>query len=174
MQAAEVSLEELTQGMKQAMRRLAASVVVVSARDGDTRYAMAASSVTSLSMEPPSLLFCVNRTASLYPMLGHGKHVCINVLSGSHEAISVACSGSQKGESRFEVGDWREDPDTKTPFLGDSQASLICVIDGIHYYGTHAIVIGKVKRVHLHGEVYPLIYVDGRYTSVVERPKVQA
>lgn len=176
MQPTGASAEELTQGMKQAMRRLAASVVVVSARDGDTRYAMAASAVTSLSMDPPSLLFCVNRSASIYPMLAHGKHFCINVLSGSdsHEALSVACSGAQKGESRFQIGDWREDPDTRTPFLGDSQASLICTIDGIHHYGTHAIIVGKVKRVHLHGEVYPLIYVDGRYTSVVDKPPAKA
>jgi len=174
MQVAEASAEELVQGMKQAMRRLAASVVVVSARDGDTRYAMAASAVTSLSMDPPSLLFCANRTASIYPILSHGKDFCINVLSGSHEALSVACSGGQKGEGRFQIGDWREDPDTKTPFLGDSQASLICSIDGIHHYGTHAIVIGKVKRVHLHGEVYPLIYLDGRYASVVGKPAAEA
>jgi flavin reductase (DIM6/NTAB) family NADH-FMN oxidoreductase RutF len=56
MQATDAVSAELTQGMKQAMRRLAASVVVVTARDGDTRYAMAASSCTSLSMEPPSII----------------------------------------------------------------------------------------------------------------------
>ena len=170
MQVAEVVSAELIQGMRQAMRRLAASVVVVSAREGDVRYAMAASAVTSLSMDPPSLLFCVNRSASIYPILSDGKNFCINVLSGSHEALSIACSGAQKGEGRFTIGDWHEDPDTRTPFLGDAQASLICAIDGIHHYGTHAIVIGKVQRVHLHGEVYPLIYLDGRYASVVNGP----
>ena len=158
---------ELAQGMRQAMRRLAASVVIVSAREGDTRYAMVASAVTSLSMEPPSLLVCVNRTATMYPYLAVGKDFCINILSQAHEDLSKLCSGAEKGEARFAVGDWREDPDTKTPFLGDAQASLICAIDAIHHYGTHAIVIGKVKRVHLHGDIYPLIYVDGKYTSVV-------
>jgi flavin reductase (DIM6/NTAB) family NADH-FMN oxidoreductase RutF len=121
-------------------------------------------------MDPPSLLFCVNRSASIYPILSHGKHFCINVLSSAHEALSVACSGAQKGEQRFEIGDWREDADTRTPYLGDSQASLICAIDGIHHYGTHAIVIGKVKRVHVHGDVDPLIYLDGRYTSAESKP----
>ena len=114
---------ELIAGMKQAMRRLAASVVVVTARDGDTRYAMAASSCTSLSMEPPSLVLCVNKTASIYSVLNHGKDFCVNVLSGAHEAVSVACSGAVKGEARFATGDWRDDPDTNTPFLGDAQAS---------------------------------------------------
>jgi flavin reductase (DIM6/NTAB) family NADH-FMN oxidoreductase RutF len=169
MQATETVSAELKQGMRQAMRRLAASVVVVTARDGDTRYAMAASAVTSLSMDPPSILACVNKSTSIYPVLMAGVDFCINILSAAHEDLSIAASGAQKGEGRF-IGDWRDDPDTRTPFLGDSQASLICAVDGIHHYGTHGIFIGKVKRVHLHGDVYPLIYVDGRYSSVVDMP----
>ena len=162
--------QELIDGMRQAMRRLAASVVVVTARDGETRHAMAASAVTSVSMEPPSLLICVNRSASIYPVLEKRGHFCINVLSGSHRELSIACSGKVKGEARFAIGDWREDPATGTPFLGDSQASLVCAIDDVHYYGTHGIFIGKVTAVHLHGDVYPLIYVDGRYASVQDHP----
>jgi flavin reductase (DIM6/NTAB) family NADH-FMN oxidoreductase RutF len=179
MQASEIistdyTQQELIQGMKQAMRRLAASVVVVTARDGQTRYAMAASAVTSLSMDPPSILLCVNKTASIYPILDHGRDFCVNVLSGAHEALSIACSGGQKGEGRFAIGDWRNDPDTDTPYLGDAQASLICAVDDIHHYGTHGIFVGKVKRVHLHGDVHPLIYVDGRYSSVIENLKQAA
>ncbi len=168
MQNSEAVSAELIQGMKQAMRRLVASVVVVTAHDGEKRYAMAASAVTSLSMDPPSILLCVNKSASIYPILESGADFCINILSPSHEPLAVASSGAQKGEARFAIGDWREDPDTKTPFLGDAQAGLICAVDGIHHYGTHGIFIGKVKRVHLHGDVYPLIYVDGRYASVVD------
>jgi flavin reductase (DIM6/NTAB) family NADH-FMN oxidoreductase RutF len=171
MEQTETVPAELAQGMRQAMRRLATSVVVVTAREGATRYAMAASAVTSLSMDPPSILICVNRSASIYPILVGGKDFCINVLSGSHEALSVACSGAEKGEGRFSIGEWRDDPDTNTPFLADAQAGLICSVDGIHHYGTHGIIIGRVRRVHLHGDVYPLIYVDGRYTSLVQAPK---
>jgi len=170
MQHTDTAAAELGAGMRQAMRRLAASVVVVTARDGETRYAMAASAVTSLSMDPPSILVCVNKSASIYPVLAAGKDFCVNVLSGKHTELSAACSGALKGEDRFSIGEWRTDPDTQTPFLGDAQASLICAVDGIHHYGTHGIFIGKVKRVHLHGDVYPLIYIDGRYSSVVDVP----
>jgi flavin reductase (DIM6/NTAB) family NADH-FMN oxidoreductase RutF len=157
---------ELISDMKQAMRRLAAGVVVVSAREGEARFAMAASAVTSLSLAPPSILLCVNQSASVYPILKHGRHFCINALAGSHADLSVACGGAKKSEDRFTIGDWRDDPDTHTPFLADSQASLICTVDVIHHYGTHGILVGKVKRVLLHGQVFPLIYVDGRYSSV--------
>jgi flavin reductase (DIM6/NTAB) family NADH-FMN oxidoreductase RutF len=170
MQSSNPIPDDLTQGMRQAMRRLAASVVVVTARSAGVRYAMAASAVTSLSMDPPSILLCVNKSASIYPILMNHTDFCINVLAPSHEAVAVASSGGAKGEGRFTVGDWRDDPDTNTPFLGDAQASLICGVDGIHQYGTHGIFIGRVKRVHLHGDVYPLIYVNGRYSSVVDLP----
>lgn len=166
-QQSEPVTAELIDGMKQAMRRLAASVVVATARDGDTRYAMAASACTSLSMDPPSILLCVNKTASIFPVLDRGKDFCINVLSSAHEALSIACSGGQKGEARFDIGDWKNDPGTNTPYLGDAQASLICAVEDIHHYGTHGIFIGRVKRVYVHGDVvHPLIYIDGRYISV--------
>jgi flavin reductase (DIM6/NTAB) family NADH-FMN oxidoreductase RutF len=171
MRVSETAQVDLIEGMKQAMRRLAASVVIVTARDGDTRYAMAASACTSLSMDPPSILLCVNKTASIYPILNHGKDFCINVLSGAHEALSIACSGGVKGEARFDVGDWQNDADTNTPFLGDAQASLICAVDDLHHYGTHGIFVGRVKRVHLHGDVHPLIYIDGRYSSLTDTVK---
>ena len=166
MQPSEPISPELISDMKQAMRRLAAGVVVVSAREGEARFAMAASAVTSLSLAPPSILLCVNQSASVYPILKHGRHFCINALAGSHADLSVACGGAKKSEDRFTIGDWRDDPDTHTPFLADSQASLICTVDVIHHYGTHGILVGKVKRVLLHGQVFPLIYVDGRYSSV--------
>lgn len=168
MQVSETATADLIKGMAQAMRRLAASVVVVTARGGNTRYAMAATACTSLSMEPPSILLCVNKTASIYPILDDGKNFCVNVLSGGHEALSIACSGAVKGEARFEIGAWHNDPDTNTPYLGDAQASLICAVDDIHYYGTHGIFVGNVRRVYLHGDIQPLIYIDGRYSSLTD------
>ena len=52
------------------MRHLAASVSIISAKDsGGKPYAMTASSVTSLSMEPPSILVCVNKSAGIHKAL---------------------------------------------------------------------------------------------------------
>lgn len=158
---------ELVQGMRTAMRRLAASVVIVSARNGERRHAITISAVTSLSMEPPSLLVCVNRAASIYATLESGADFCVNLLSGAHRDLSIACSGKEKGEGRFSVGNWRDDPDANVPFLDDAPAALICGLDGLHRYGTHGIFIGKVKTIYLHGAVDPLVYLDGNYTSVI-------
>jgi flavin reductase (DIM6/NTAB) family NADH-FMN oxidoreductase RutF len=157
--------EALAGTMRQAMRRLAASVVIVTANDGNRRYAMAATASTSVSMEPPSMLVCVNRNASIYPILEKQDYFCIIVLGHHHHEISMACSGKTKGEERFAVGDWQTDTDSGTPYLADAPASLICAKAELHPYGSHGIFIGRVKSIRLHGSVTPLIYVDGRYTT---------
>jgi flavin reductase (DIM6/NTAB) family NADH-FMN oxidoreductase RutF len=158
----------LADDMRQAMRRLAASVVIVTASDGARRYAMAATASTSVSMDPPSMLICVNRNASIYPILEKQDYFCITMLGHHHHEISMACSGKSKGEQRFEVGDWQIDPETGTPYLADAQASLVCAREAIHSYGSHGIFIGRVRSIRLHGTVMPLIYVDGRYTTTHE------
>jgi flavin reductase (DIM6/NTAB) family NADH-FMN oxidoreductase RutF len=154
---------DVVQGLKKAMRRMAASVVVVSSRQNDTRFAMSASAVTSLSVDPPSLLVCVNQSASVFPVLLARHDFAVNVLSVIHQPLSVACSGTQTGESGFAIGNWVDDPETNVPYLQDAQASLICAVDLVQRYGTHGIFVGRVKRVTVHGDIQPLIYVDGRY-----------
>lgn len=151
--------------MREALRRLAKAVVVITCRHEGQRYAMAATAVSELSMDPPSLLICVNRTASLHAPLSTGADFCVNILHSSHETISAACSGKLKGEARFEQGRWATS-EIGLPYLEDAQASFVCRNDRQVEYGTHGIFIGQVVEVMNHGPVDPLVYVDGRYTVV--------
>jgi flavin reductase (DIM6/NTAB) family NADH-FMN oxidoreductase RutF len=156
----------LSAQMKWALRRLAKAVVVITCKFEGGRFAMAATAVSELSMDPPSLLICVNRSASLFAPLTAGADFCVNILHSSHEAVSVACSGKLQGEARFGEGQWAESEGLDLPYLVDSQASFACRNTQRVEYGTHGIFIGEVVRVMSHGPVDPLIYVDGRYASV--------
>ena len=157
--------------MRDGLRRLAKAVVVITCEHEGTRFAMAATAVSELCIEPPSLLICVNRTASLYAPLSTGANFAVNILHSSHETVSAACSGKLKGEARFELGQWSRSS-LGPPYLEDAQASFLCRNDRHVDYGTHGIFIGEVVDVLSHGEVDPLIYVDGRYTvaSPAEMP----
>lgn len=157
--------DQIAMQMRDALRRLAKAVVVITVRHDGQRYAMAATAVSELSMDPPSLLICVNRTASLYAPLAAGADFCVNILHSSHETISAACSGKLKGEARFEQGRWAES-ELGLPYLEDAQASFVCRNAQQVDYGTHGIFIGAVAEVMNHGPVDPLVYVDGRYTAV--------
>jgi flavin reductase (DIM6/NTAB) family NADH-FMN oxidoreductase RutF len=160
----DLSTYPLRGDMLLAMRRLARSVTVISCSHGGQRYSMSATAVDSLSTEPPSLLICINRSASLYPPLEAGADFCVNVLSARHQGIAIDCGGRLKGEARFTTGDWQTSSHG-VPYLHDAQASLVCAQDGRFEYGTHTVFIGRLKEVLMSGEVDPLVYVDGAYTT---------
>lgn len=153
---------DLDRDFRQAMRRLASAVAVVAATRGDEWMGMAATSVSSLSMDPPSLLICVNRSASIHATLTTGTAFSVNILHESHEAISAAFGGGAKGAERFAAGDWRACSEG-IPHLHDAVASIACVVDMSVDYGTHTIVVGKVRGTRLSPHEHPLIYVNGRY-----------
>lgn len=157
--------EKLADLMRSALRRLAKAVVIITCKHDGRRYAMTATAVSELSMDPPSLLICVNRSASSAGALAAGVDYGVNILPSSQESIARRCAGAAFGEDRFLQGAWCEAPGG-TPYLEDAQAIFICSQDGRMSYGTHEIIIGRVKSVRMTGSVDPLVYVDGRYTYI--------
>jgi flavin reductase (DIM6/NTAB) family NADH-FMN oxidoreductase RutF len=160
----DLNTHPLRADMLLAMRRLARSVTVISCCDGDQRFSMSATAVDSLSTEPPSLLICINRGSSIFPPLEAGADFCVNLLAAQQQHIAIDCSGRLKGEDRFSTGNWQTSADG-VPYLHDAQASLICRQDGRFDYGTHTVFIGKLLEVKMSGEIDPLVYVDGAYTT---------
>lgn len=155
--------------MKDGLRRLARSVVVISTRDPARRYAMTATAVTELSLDPPSLLICVNRGATMFRPLEAGAGFCVNVLERRQEEISAACSGKLGGEDRFQVGKWAQSPVLAVPYLTDAQVCFVCRNERSLVHGTHGLFIGEVLEVHVRGQIDPLIYMDGGYNSILRR-----
>ncbi|TQV78022.1 flavin reductase family protein [Exilibacterium tricleocarpae] len=158
---------QMGEAMKDGMRRLASGVSVLSTRDGEgNRYAMTASSVTSLSDDPPSLLVCVNQATSIHQALECGGPFCVNLLSRDQQDVSVRCATGDQGETRFEVGHWEVEAGNNLPYLQGAQAVFICRQDQCYAYGTHNILIGRIESVMVSdGPVDPLIYLNGRYLT---------
>jgi flavin reductase (DIM6/NTAB) family NADH-FMN oxidoreductase RutF len=157
--------EDMAQALKRGLRSLAKAVVVITCREGEQRFAMAATAVSELSMHPPSMLVCVNKSASLHGPLAAGSDFCINILQASQAEIAALCSGPVKGEERFKIGAWR-DSELGPPYLEGAQASITCRNVRSMEYGTHAVIIGEVVEVFDRAPIDPLVYVDGRYTRI--------
>lgn len=154
--------EDLPDTFKAAMRRLAASVSIVVARGDEGPVGMAATSITSLTVDPPAVLVCVNRMTSLHALLVPTAPLSVNLLARHHREVSQAFGGGTPRAERFLVGDWQEAANG-LPMLADAQANLECVIDAMLAYGTHSIVIARVIRARVSDTVAPLIYQDGSY-----------
>ncbi|MBU6393034.1 MAG: flavin reductase family protein [Sphingomonadales bacterium] len=154
--------EELPALFRAAMRRLAASVSIVVAKGSDGPVGMAATSITSLTVDPPAVLVCVNRATSLHAVLEPTAPLSVNLLSRDQQAVSAAFGGGVARDERFKVGDWKQS-DNGLPVLQAAQANLLCVIDAMLAYGTHSIVIARVLEAKVSEAVAPLIYQDGAY-----------
>jgi flavin reductase (DIM6/NTAB) family NADH-FMN oxidoreductase RutF len=164
MPAAIVPDRQLAAQTRTALRRLASAVAVVSCRDGQARHAMTATAVNAMSMDPPSMIVCVNRATAFHAAISAAPRFAINILHRSQIEISMGCGGRARGEDRFGHGAWGED--AEVPILTDAQACVICTREATFDYGSHTIFIGRVTSVAIHGEVDPLIYVDGKYTCL--------
>lgn len=148
---------------RKAMRRLTSAVSVISTAHDNIRHGITVTSVTSVSMSPPSILFCVNRASRLHNPLVCAGRFCINILHAHQIEIADAFSGRVTGEDRFMVGEWATGDDD-LPYLIPAQANIFCETDAMSSYGTHSIVIGRVCEVAVRGQVAPLLYQDGNYT----------
>ena len=156
--------DHLRAQFRAAMRRHAAAVTIVTAADDRRHHGMTATAVTSLSLEPPSLLVCVNRTTLLHDILVSARRFCVNLLTCEQAQLSGAFSGSVPPGKRFELGAWCR-TDEGIDFLADAQANIFCARVATFPYGTHAIFIGEVERVRLSSPVLPLIYHDATYCT---------
>src|ERR1700704_3616252 len=139
MQAAAPLNDQLAAQTKLALRRLASAVAVVTCRDGQARTAMTGTAVNAMSMQPPSMIVCVNRSTAFHTAISRASDFAINILHRSQIEISMGCGG---------------------------KARVVCAKEAKFAYGSHTIFIGRVTSIGIHGEVDPLIYVDGKYTCL--------
>jgi flavin reductase (DIM6/NTAB) family NADH-FMN oxidoreductase RutF len=156
--------DQLAAQTKLALRRLASAVAVVTCRDGTTRHAMTATAVNAMSMQPPSMIVCVNRASAFHAAISRADSFAINILNRGQERISMGCGGRLRGEDRFGFGEWSGEGGV--PVLPAAQACIVCRKQDRFDYGSHTIFLGRVASVGVHGAVDPLIYVDGHYTGL--------
>ena len=144
-----------------AMRRYIYSVSIMSNKDNvDNPNAITVSSVTSISMDPPSLLICINKSSRIHDSIELGSKFCINLLNNDQEDLSNICSDEDMYDQRFKDKNWNLD---NIPFLKNAQANIFCKVDKLTSYHTHTIVIGLVEDANYADEISTLTYVNGEY-----------
>ncbi|MGF7159282.1 flavin reductase (DIM6/NTAB) family NADH-FMN oxidoreductase RutF [Rhodoligotrophos appendicifer] len=157
---ADKTAEDLQLAFRASMRRLAATVSIITTRHRGVPHGMTATAVSSLTVEPPALLVCVNRQASIHRPISEAGFFCVNFLGLDHEALCAPFGGKLQGEERFGIGDWHmEGPEP--PFLHGAQANIFCRVDRLFDYATHTIFIGRVSAIRLDREIVPLVHLNG-------------
>src|SRR3954462_7813411 len=97
----DAATDDLRSSFKLAMRRFPAAVSVITSADQSRRHGMTATAVTSLSLDPPSLIVCINQSTLLHDIMLRARRFCVNVLRRDQIALSSAFSGAVPAEGRF-------------------------------------------------------------------------
>ena len=129
-----------------------------------TRTGLTANSFSSVSLDPPMVLWSLARTASSAPIFRDAEYFAINVLAQGDEELAshFAKSGGDKFArypGRFGEGI------AGVPLLHGAAASFECHSRHRYYGGDHIIVIGVVER-YAYGDLTPLVFHRGKYARL--------
>jgi flavin reductase (DIM6/NTAB) family NADH-FMN oxidoreductase RutF len=154
--------------LRQTAGRFATGVTVIALEvEGEIR-AITANSFTSLSLEPPLVLFCLGKDTKAGHSIHSAAGFSINILQQHQQQLSAYFAGIWKGVTPpdFNFVVWEGGPR-----LEGCAASLGCAVHSIHEGGDHWIVVGRVIALHAEeGDVQPLVFYGGRYMSLEPRP----
>jgi flavin reductase (DIM6/NTAB) family NADH-FMN oxidoreductase RutF len=150
-----------------AMRALAGGVSVISVGRGNDISGMTVTSVTSLSVEPATLLVSVNRLSSSFPLLQRYGAFGVNILTAEQLDIAerFAGKGGLKGTERFAGAEWVTRA-TGVPLLVGGLASIECDVEEVIERHSHAIIIGRVRSVLTAVPSTALTYWNGQYVAI--------
>lgn len=147
------------QHFRHVIGHLASGVTVVTTRVGDQPFGMTASSVTSLSMQPPMMLACLNRATPTTQAVSRSGFYAVNVLGQGHAAL--AQQFAVPSEDKFSGVDL-VDGELGAPLLAGALAHIECEVTEETTGGTHSIFLGRVIRATA-GEGQPLTYFRGGF-----------
>jgi flavin reductase (NADH)/flavin reductase len=154
---------------RDAMRHLASGVSLVTTKGLDgTPHGMLVTAVSSVSADPPTVLVCVNRTATMHNDLLESRSFCVNFLGQRHLDLSRRFSSSEARESRFDADIWTS-LGTGAPVLKGALSALDCRLENAVEVGSHTVIFGQVVAIQLARAVAdkPLLYFDRQYGEFV-------
>jgi flavin reductase (DIM6/NTAB) family NADH-FMN oxidoreductase RutF len=150
--------------LRSVFRRHAAGVAVITARGDAGPVGFTATSLTSVSAEPPMLSFGISQGASSWPAIATTEHIGVHIL-GDHQQ-ELAATFAKSGADRFGAPTaWREGPEG-VPVLDGVLAWLVCRIVARVPAGDHRIVLAEVALGDPTGPGRPLLYHQGRFNGL--------
>jgi flavin reductase (DIM6/NTAB) family NADH-FMN oxidoreductase RutF len=154
-----------TANFRGAMRHLAGGVSVITVGRGINITGMTVSSVSSLAVEPPTLIVSVNRNSSSWALLDRYGAFGINVLAAHQLGIAERFSGKGgvKGADRFAGAEWTSGGPAGVPLLVGALVAIECAVEDVIERHSHAIVIGRVLDLGVTEATGPLLYWHGEY-----------
>jgi flavin reductase (DIM6/NTAB) family NADH-FMN oxidoreductase RutF len=156
---------DITQeNFKKTLGQFVTGVSVITTLDQDAQpVGITINSLTSLSLEPALILFCIKKESHLIDIIKHHQAFALNILTLDQSDISnmFALNATNK---------WEKTPfsyhENGLPILDDTQATITCSVYQMLDGGDHMIIIGQVSDLAYNTSKSPLVYFQGQYTHV--------
>lgn len=148
--------------LRDAFGAFATGVTVVTAvRPDGEPVGMTANSLTSVSLEPPLLLWCLATASTSVAAFFPGAPFAVHVLS--HNQMDIALHFARRAREKFEVDrHWRTNP--HPPHVAEALCRFECRVHALHPAGDHVIIVGEVVALHRRAGA-PLAFHAGRFGS---------
>lgn len=143
---------------KQTMGLLAGGVAIATCSKIGVRQGLTVTAVCSLTMDPPTVVLCVNKNASAHDTMRETRRISINFLAADQRDLAVLFSSSKiKGDDRFDKARWIEMPGGTWAAIG-ALAALDCEIISETPVGQHSLFVCEIKFARLEPEKSSLVY----------------
>ncbi|MER5728795.1 flavin reductase family protein [Streptomyces sp. NPDC002138] len=150
--------------LRSVFRQHAAGVAVITSETGGRPAGFTATSLNSVSADPPLLSFTIGTGSSSWPAIRDSEHVGVHIL-GEHQR-DLAGLFARSGADRFgPATDWTAGPHG-VPLLDGVLAWLVCRIVARVPAGAHRVIIAEAVAGHPAGEGRPLLYHQGRFNAL--------
>ncbi len=146
---------------REALGRFATGVTVVTCHCDIGPLGITANSFSSLSLDPPLVLWAPARASRRFPAFEAAIHFAVHVLAEDQYPL---CQAFARNGTQFDGVNWRPG-DHDVPMLDGCLARFVCTRHAIHDGGDHAIIVGRVSAVTINPG-NPLIFANGAYGGV--------
>ncbi|MGE5720041.1 MAG: 3-hydroxy-9,10-secoandrosta-1,3,5(10)-triene-9,17-dione monooxygenase reductase subunit, partial [Nocardioidaceae bacterium] len=140
--------------------RFCTGVTVVTSMSNGQPVGMTCQSFSSVSLDPPLVLFCPAKSSRAWPQMQRAGFFCVNLLS--HDQLDLSNGFAAKGTDKFAGVSWRPSA-TGAPLLDGVLGWVDCTVYAVHEAGDHYVVIGRVMDLGVEDAPHPLLFYRGRY-----------
>lgn len=145
---------------RQVLGHFPTGVTVITAIHEDKPVGLAVGSFSSVSLEPPLVLFCAACSSSTWPKIREAGRFCVNILDEGQE--DICRTFASKAVDKFEGIGWKHSP-LGSPVLNDVLAWIDCEVADVVHEGDHDVVVGRVSSLDVAHQGSPLVFYRGGY-----------
>jgi len=138
-------------------------VAVVTAAGSDSHFGITVNSFTSVSLDPPLLLWCMDRRSRRHDVFAKALGFTVSILGTDHKEVSSRLA--RPGEHSLDDIALIE-TELGPPALANSLAVFECAVEKMVEAGDHTILLGRVLRFSCPSASAPLVYFRGKYSAL--------